>query len=190
MKLVAVALVGALAAPASADEVLPRPLRVPDVVSIARSRRAEITAARARARAAAQRPAIVSALEDPTVSLSIDHVPFNGMGLDYSVSFQQTFPLSRVRGHRERAARAAARREQASSERIALDVELDAAQAFWMLAEARATADITAQQAALADQLVKAATARYAANMGTQSDVLRAQIEVARLEAERKATAA
>jgi len=190
VKLVAVALVGALAAPASADEVLPRPLRVPDVVSIARSRRAEITAARARARAAAQRPAIVSALEDPTVSLSIDHVPFNGMGLDYSVSFQQTFPLSRVRGHRERAARAAARREQASSERIALDVELDAAQAFWMLAEARATADITAQQAALADQLVKAATARYAANMGTQSDVLRAQIEVARLEAERKATAA
>lgn len=179
-----------LAVPASADVELPRRLGVHDVVKLARAQRAEIAAAKARARAAGERPAIVSALDDPTISFSADHVPFSGMGLDWSVSVQQSFSLSRVRGHRERAARANLRRELATADRVALEVELDATQAFWMLAEARAAAEITKQQHALADQLVQAAVARYTANTGTQSDVLRAQIEVARLDAEQKATAA
>jgi outer membrane protein, heavy metal efflux system len=183
-------LIAVLATPASGDVALPDPLRVQDVVALARSRRAELAAAKARARAAGERPNIVSALDDATVALSIDHVPFNGMGIDGSVTFQQTFPLSRVRGNRRRAAEANVRREVAVSDQVALDVELDAAQAFWMLAETRATAEIVAKQHALADQLVKASTARYSANTGTQSDVLRAQIEVSRLDAEQRATAA
>jgi outer membrane protein TolC len=190
VKVLGFVLIAALATTATADVTLPSPLRAPDVVALARSRRAEIVAARARARAAGQQPAIVSALEDPAVSFSIDHLPFNGMGMDWSASFQQSFPLSRARGHRKRAAEANARRELAQAERVERDVELDAANAFWMLAEARAAAEITKQQKALADQLVSAATARYSANMGTQSDVLRAQIEVARLDAEQRATAA
>ncbi|HEY5946591.1 MAG TPA: TolC family protein [Kofleriaceae bacterium] len=169
---------------------LPQPLRVEDVVALARTRRAEIVAAKARARAAGYRPAVVSGLEDPIISLSIDHVPFNGMGVEGSVTFQQSFPLSHVRGNRKRGAEANARRELAEAERVARDVELDAAQAFWMLAEARATAEIRTKQRALADQLVKAALARYTANTGTQSDVLRAQSELARLDAEQRAAAA
>ena len=190
VKVLGLVLIAALATTAHADVSLPSPLRAKDVVALARTRRAEIVAANARARAAGQRPAIVSALDDPAVSFSVDHVPFNGMGLDWSASFQQSFPLSGVRGHRKRAAEANARRELAEADRVDRDVELDTAQAFWMLAEARATAEITKQQKALADQLVSAATARYSANMGTQSDVLRAQIEVARLDAEQRATAA
>ena len=190
VKVLGLVLIAALATTAHADVSLPSPLRAQDVVVLARARRAEIVAAKARARAAGQRPAIVSALDDPAVSFSVDHVPFNGMGLDWSASFQQSFPLSGVRGHRKRAAEANARREVAEADRVERDVELDAAQAFWMLAEARAAAEITKQQKALADQLVKAATARYSANMGTQSDVLRAQIEVSRLDAEQRATVA
>jgi outer membrane protein TolC len=190
VKVLVVLLIGLLAAPVSADVELPKPLGVQDVVKLARSRRAEIVAAKARARAAGERPAIVSALEDPIVSFSADHIPYSGMGLDWSATVQQSFPLSHVRRHRERGAQANARRQLAETDRVSLDVELDAAQAFWMLAESRATAEIVTQQHALADQLVKAAMARYSANMGTQSDVLRAQIEVARLDAEQKATAA
>lgn len=190
MKVFVLIIIGLFAAPASADVELPKPLGVQDVIKLARSGRAEIVAAKARARAAGQRPAIVSALEDPIVAFSADHVPYTGGGLNWNVSVQQNFPLSRVRSYRERAAQANARRELAGADRVALDVELDAAQAFWMLAEARASAEITKQQVALADQLVKAAMARYSANTGTQSDVLRAQIEVARLDAEQKATAA
>ena len=190
MRLLVLVLIGALAIPARAEVALPNPLGVKDVVTLARSRRAEIVAARARARAASQRPAIVSALDEPTVSLSIDHLPFNGMGVDGSATLQQNFPLSRVRGHRRRAAEANARRELAQAETVERDVELDAVRAFWMLAEARATAEITVKQNELADQLVKAAMARYSASMGTQSDVMRAQIEVSRLSAEQRATAA
>jgi len=190
VKVSALVLLAALGSTADADVSLPSPLRARDVVALARSQRAEIAAAKARARAAGQRPAIVSALEDPVVSFSVDHVPFNGMGMDWSASFQQSFPLSGIRGHRRRAAEANARREVAEAERVELDVELDAVQAFWMLAEARAAAEVTKQQKAVADQLVSAATARYSANLGTQSDVLRAQIEVARLGAEQRASVA
>lgn len=190
MRPLVVVLLCALGSPARADVALPAPLRVQDVVALARTHRSEILAAKARARAAGQRPAIVSALDDPTIMVGLDHVPFSGMGLDYSVRFQQSFPLSRVRGHRESAALAGARRELAEADRVTLDVELEAAQAFWMLAETRASAEITKQQHALAEQLVQAAIARYTANTGTQSDVMRAQIEVARLDGELKAAAA
>ena len=54
------------------------PLRLEDVPRIAREQREEIAAAQAqaRARAAEQCPAIVSALEDPMLSPAIDHYPY------------------------------------------------------------------------------------------------------------------
>lgn len=177
-------------APARADDGLPNPLRVTDVIRLAKSRRAEVLAARARASAAAQRPTIVSALDDPEIFPSIDHLPFAGGGADWSFTVEQRFPLSRVRGHRRTAAEANARRELAEVERTGLDVELEAAEAYWMLAELRDRAAILEQQSALADQVVLAATARYAANAGMQADVLRAQLEVDRIAGERRAVAA
>jgi outer membrane protein, heavy metal efflux system len=171
-------------------ETLPAPLRAADVGALAKTRRSEIVAAKARARAAGYRPARVSSLDDPTIAVSLDHIPFSGMGVEGNISFELAFPLSRVRGNRRRAAEAGARRELAVVERVELDAELEAVQTFWMLAEARATARIATQQLGLADQLVAAAMARYSSNTGSQSDVLRAQTERARLDAEQRATAA
>lgn len=184
------ALMCCVAGVAYAEAPLRSPLDAEDVASLARDRRAEIMAARAKARAAAQRAASVSALDEPTVSFSLDHVPFNMMGVDGNITLEQSFPLSRIRGNRERAALAGAKRDLADAERVVLDVELDALQAFWMLAQMRAAADIVKQQHALAKQLESAALARYSANTGTQGDVLRAQTEVARLAAEVRAVAA
>jgi cobalt-zinc-cadmium efflux system outer membrane protein len=133
---------------------------------------------------------MVSALDDPTISVSLDHVPFNGMGVDWSVTIEQAFPLSRVRGNRERAARAGARIARANADRVGQDVELDAVQAFWMLAQMRSEVRIVEQQLVVAKQLEAAALARYSANTGAQADVLRAQTEVARLAAEQRAMAA
>lgn len=175
---------------ARTEPELPGPLRVEQVVALAREHRSEVLASRARLRAAAQRPAIVSALDEPVVSASLDHLPFALHGVDASLTVEQTFPLSRVRGHRERAAQADVRRERANTQRVELDVELDAAEAFWMLAQIRANAEITQKQHGLAEQLVAAALARYSTNTGAQSDVLRAQVDVARFDAERRALAA
>ena len=134
---------------AHAETALPTPLRVDQVVALARDRRSEVLASRARVRAAAERPTIVSALEEPIVSASIDHLPFALHGLDASLTVEQALPLSRVRGHRQRAAEADVRRERANGDRVGLDVELDAAAAFWMLAQVRANAQITKLQHAL-----------------------------------------
>ena len=190
MRPVVFLLICCVAGVAYAEAPLRSPLRAEDVASLARGRRAEIAAARAKARAAAQRPAIVSALDEPTVSFSLDHVPFNMMGVDGNITIEQSFPLSRIRGNRERAALAGVKRELADADRVVLDVELDAVQAFWMLAQMRGAEDIVKQQHALAKQLEAAALARYSANTGTQGDVLRAQTEVARLAAEVRAVAA
>jgi outer membrane protein TolC len=164
-------------------EPLPSPLGLEHVLATARARRTEVVAARARARAFAQRPAIVSALEDPMITPSADHLPFRLHGADASLSVEQRFPLSRALGNRRRAAEADAQRASAEADTVALDVELEAASAFLMLDERRGMARILEDQRALAHQLVRAATARYASGAGAQADALRAEIEVARLDA-------
>lgn len=168
------------------------PVLMPDDVSrAAREHRAEVVAARARAAAADQRPAIVSALEDPVISPAIDHYPFemmeeeNGRRYDWSIAVEQAFPLSGVRGHRRRSAQADAARLNADAQRAALDVEWDALKAFFMLLEARNMRLVLDQQLTLARQVVDATRARYRAAGGTQADALRSEVELARLVAQR-----
>src|SRR5688572_14095578 len=113
-------------ATAVADVAVSDALELQGAVQIALRNRAELSAASARADALAQRPAIVGALEDPMVSPSVDHYPFDmpeeaggmeesgaGRRYDWSVSVEQRFPLSGVRGHRKDAASAEAQRAQA-----------------------------------------------------------------------------
>lgn len=170
--------------------ISPALLTIEQAVAFARENRAEIPAARFRARAAQQRPDIVSAPEDPMLSPSLDHYPFEmmegedtGRRYDWSVSLEQRFPMSRVLGHRRRAAEADATRLSAEADRTTLDVELDAAAAFLMLFERRGMLHVTQEQLTLGRQLVSAASARHASGQAGASDVLRAEVEVARLEA-------
>lgn len=161
----------------------PAILRLADAVSLAGERRDEIAAARARVRAGEARPAIVSALDDPMVSPSLDHLPFMFDGADVSVTVEQSFPLSGIRGHRRAAALADLDRLRAEAGRDTLDVGLQAAAAFLMLQQRRQTAALVAEQIAFARDVVTAANARYASGTAPQSDVLRAEVEVARFEA-------
>jgi outer membrane protein TolC len=162
---------------------LPSPLRLADVVGIAGERRAEIEAARARTLAAEQRPAIVSALQDPMVSPSLNHLPFMWSGADVSLTIEQQVPLSGIRGHRRASALADIDRLRAETGRVGLDVGLQAATAFLMLQERQLTQALLSEQVAFARDVVAAANARYASGTAPQSDVLRAEVEVARLEA-------
>lgn len=170
--------------------VLPRPLlaqpeaalTLGDVLRIASERREEVIAARSAIRAGEQRPAIVSALEDPMVAVSLDHVPFMGGGADVNVTVEQRFPLSSVRGERRSSALAELRRLRAEAERVTLDVQLEAVTGFLMLDERRRMTTIVEMQLVIARQIVVAANARYASGSAPQSDVLRGEVEVARLE--------
>ncbi len=163
--------------------VLPSPLGLGDVIQIAGARRDEIQAARARTRAGEARPAIVSALADPMVAPSLDHLPFMMGGADVSVTIEQQFPLSGIRGHRRASALADVDRLRADANRTVLDVGVEAANAFLMLQQRRRTQALVAEQLTFAGDVVTAANARYASGTAPQSDVLRAEVEVARLDA-------
>lgn len=181
-------LVGPLAglpAPAAAQpaSMLPSPLGLADAIRLAGERRDEIEAARALVRAAEQRPAIVSALDDPMVAPSLNHLPFMLDGADVSVTVEQAFPLSGVRGHRRTAALAEVDRARADRDRTALDVRVQAANAWLMVWERRRVQALVEEQLVFARGVVVAANARYAGGTAPQSDVLRAEVEVARLEA-------
>jgi cobalt-zinc-cadmium efflux system outer membrane protein len=167
-----------------AAEELPTPLRLHDVVSIAREQRAEIAAARSLAEAAAQRPAMESAIDDPMLMVQALHVPFRPAGFNGGVMIQQAFPLSRVLARRRVAAEHEARGVEAAIGTVELDVEFEAARAFFMLHEARRVLEILGTQQDLAEEIVAAATARYAAARGTEAEVLRAEAEKARIDAE------
>jgi outer membrane protein TolC len=158
-------------------------LTLADVMRIASKRRDEIQAARARTQAGEARSSIVSALEDPMISPSLDHLPFMMNGADYSITIEQQIPLSGIRGHRRTSALADVDRLRAETNRTTLDVGLEAANAYLMLQERRRTTALVNEQIAFARDVVSAATARYAAGTAPQSDVLRAEVEVARLEA-------
>lgn len=163
---------------------LPHPLHLNDALRIAQEQRAEIQAASARAEAARRRPAIVSALEDPVLAPSIDHKPVDEMmETDRSITLEQSFPLSRIRGHRRHVAEAEADRLRSEVDRTGIVVGLDAAQSFFMLNEKRRLLAIAQRQIELAGQVVKSAAARYGAGGSAQAEVLRAEIEQARLQA-------
>jgi outer membrane protein, heavy metal efflux system len=174
-----------------------------DVTEISLRNRAEISAVNARAEALAQRPAIVAALEDPMVSPAIDHYPFDmpeeegemgetsgGRRYDWSVTVEQRFPLSGVRGHRKAAAQADAQRARALAHGTELDVILETQRTFFMLVERRRMQGVLKEQLSLAQQVVSASSTRYASGVGSQADVLRAEVEVARVQASQHALAA
>jgi len=168
---------------AQTARVLPSPLRLGDVVRLASERRDEIEAARARIRAGEARPTIVSALADPMIAPSLDHLPFMLGGADVSFTVEQQIPLSGIRGHRRTAALADVDRLRAEASRTTLDVGIQAVNAFLMVQERRRSEALVAEQLAFARDVVGAANARYASGTAPQSDVLRAEVEVARLNA-------
>jgi outer membrane protein TolC len=175
--------ISARAATAQHARPLPSPLSLADVIRIAGERRDEIQAARARTTAGEARPTIVSALSDPMLSPSLDHLPFMLNGADVSLTIEQQIPLSGIRGHRRMSALADVDRLRAETRRTTLDVSVGAANAYVMLQERRRTAAFVNEQIAFARDVVSAADARYAGGTAPQSDVLRAEVEVARLEA-------
>jgi outer membrane protein TolC len=188
---------------AASESVYSDSLQLADAVSMAVRNRAEMAAANARAEAMAARPAIVGALEDPMISPSIDHYPFDmpeeedemgegggGQRYDWSVSVEQRFPLSGVRGHRRDAARADADRAKAQADNTQLDIALDVQRSFFMLLERRRMRSVLGEQQALAHQLISASSARYASGTGSQADVLRAEVEAARVRGAQQALVA
>lgn len=178
---------GATNAGAQSKEALPSPLRPDDVVTWAKTHRAELTAAKAKASALTETPKVVSALPDPMLMVSMDHLPFKLMGADASLLIQQDFPLSGILGKKKASAEADARAAGADVDRVALDVAAEALVAYLMVVERERMQAVLDEQIATAKDIVEATLARLEGGSGNAGDVVRARLDVARLTSERTA---
>lgn len=156
-------------------------------------RNPEVQEARHRFEAKRARAAQAGALPDPTIQYGVVNegrpVPLQTLGAagfsEVYVGFAQDIPFPGKRRLRERAAGDEATADEwayvATQRRIAAEV----AEAYRDLYTIQATADILERNGALVEQLARVATARYTVGHASQQDVLEAELEVTRLEAQR-----
>ncbi len=125
-------------------------------------------------------------LEDPVLSLEYARSPDTQMGVredmkSRGLTLSQVLPWPGKRERRETIARQAAAGEEASRERVRLNLRAEAKRAFIGLMLVREEAALLDLQDRLAAQAEGAVRARFEAGQGSQADVLRAQLERSRL---------
>lgn len=145
-----------------------------------------LAAARAEVSAARERVAPAGALPDPMLFLSYENDgPAFSLGQEpmtrLSLMAEQPIPWPGKLGAREKLAAADADVVEARLARIRLSVEAAVRRAAARLLEARELRDVTRAQGETWERIEAVTRNRYAAGMGTQQDVLRAQAERTRL---------
>jgi outer membrane protein, heavy metal efflux system len=149
--------------------------------------------AQARAEVAAERARIpqVGALPDPTLTLGIQNDGFKGIEVGtmetsfFNIMLTQPFYWPGKRGLREEVATLEAKRAEARLGRALLDVEARARRAWIGLLLVRGRIDLLEEEERLWAQAEHAARSRYESGQVPQSDLLRAQLERARLQQRR-----
>ncbi|HEX9893161.1 MAG TPA: TolC family protein [Gemmatimonadales bacterium] len=184
MAVVAIALVGA---PSRAvTQPVPVPLRLGAVYRDLEARSPMLRAASASARAAAARVGPVSRLPDPSLQLSTMNRDLPGFELNEplgmnQVQLMQMIPLGGRIGLATQAARARARAEEARIPEVVLTQRALAARQFYALYRIDRSVGVLKETRELIRKLERTAEAMYAVGSGRQPDILRAQVEIARM---------
>jgi outer membrane protein, heavy metal efflux system len=158
------------------DELLQTAEKSPDLV-----------AARAQAAAAAQQSTLAGALSDPVLALSYANdgwAPSLGQRDMSALQFMwsQAFPAPGKRKLRSARAESESQLEAARADATRRALRVAVKRAYALLRLSRGLLDLTRQQARLLAEVEGVVRARYAAGQGGQQDVLRAQIELTRVE--------
>ncbi len=191
------ALVGALAAPGKARAQTARPpetaaFTLADAYRLARARSPMLRAAGALADAAATREASAGRPPDPMLQVGIMNFSVPGFDTDMATSMapsiqaMQMLPWFGKLGLSERAAEQSTAMARADADEAWWEVRSRTAMAFYMIYEADRQLEVMRETLGLLADFEQVAKAMYAAGEGRQSDVLRAGVEVARMDAEIK----
>jgi cobalt-zinc-cadmium efflux system outer membrane protein len=176
-------LAAALASHAGAAEPSGERLRLDDVLAAAREANPEIRAARARARAAEHEPAQARAWDDPVLSWEAWNTPenFNVAEADNNIfRLAQRIPFPGKRRLAAASATEAARAMGHAADAVVLDVDVEVKRAYWSLWRAHERVAVYERERILAERFARTAEQRYAIGGVSQSDVLRAQVELTR----------
>lgn len=156
----------------------------------ARTRNPMLRAAAAVADATATREASAGLPPDPVIQLGIMNFSVPGLETNMptsmapSIQAMQMLPLFGKLGLSERVAEQSTGIAQASAEETWWEVRSRTAMAFYMIYEADRQLAVMHETFRLLQDFEKVAKAMYSAGEGRQSDVLRAGVEVVRMEAE------
>lgn len=185
--LLAAALTAADPAPLASDP------QVSALVAEALASSPEIGRAEAAARAEGARAPQVGSLPDPTLTLGIQNDGFNGIQIGtmetsyWQVMLTQPIPWPGKLSARASAARAQAGVAGAESARIRLATTAEVERAYVDLLLVRGQIALLAKLEVLWKEAEVMARTRYEVGQGTQSDLLRAQLERTRLQQRRVA---
>jgi outer membrane protein TolC len=177
---VAASLLGPLGARGEAEPTV----RLADLVAEARQRNPEVQAARDRSRAAALVAPQVSAYDDPTLTYEAWNIP-ESLRIDradnniFRISQKVPFPGKRTLSGRIAERDAEITRREADG--LELDVVTSVKRAYWDLWQAHEKVAIFSREKELTDRFARVASDKYAVGEISQSDVLRAQVELTRL---------
>jgi outer membrane protein, heavy metal efflux system len=180
----------AQAAPAGM-EALPADPTLRQLIDESLTARPEVKQAEATVSAERDRVPQVGALPDPVLSLGIQNDGFKGIQVGkmetsfYQVMLSQALPWPGKRGLREDVARLSATQAESSVSRLRLSTEADVRRAYLDLLVVRERLALLADLERLWLRSIGTARARYEAGDGAQSDVLRAQLELNRLQQRR-----
>jgi len=163
------------------------PLLPEDAVALALAHSPALAARQSRAEAMAAMPSQVGTMPDPTLSLNALNYPTDTFSNSQEAMTQQqigiglTLPFPGKLGLREQAAE---RDAQAAGQDVAeqrLMLARNVRTAWWNLFYLDRALDVVSRNQSLLRQLNTIAETRYRTGLGTQSDVLLAQVELSRL---------
>ncbi len=161
------------------------------LVAEALAKNPELIAVRGEAAAAAARVSPAGALPDPMITVGYENdgaAPSLGTEPMTRLAFvaQQAFPFPGKLDLAQKVAKADAGRAATRPERVALSIEGSVRRTYADLLEAREDLRLVDDQLQTWRDIEGVIRARYAAGMGTQQDILRAQSERTRLLQQRK----
>lgn len=181
-------------APLHAAQSQETPLILEDLIVEALERNPETQAALHRYEAARQGSQQQSALPDPMVSVGYSSVgrpyPLAGLGTqpmaNAGLMITQEFPAPGKRRLRAALAEQEAMALLRAARQVQLEVVSRLKQAYYRLAYTVQAMRNLSERAALLEDVLRVAEARYAAGLAPQDDVLRVQVEISMLETERE----
>lgn len=181
-----------LVAPALAQAPLPEaPPADPVLASLLRETLAEhpdLERAEATVQMDQERIPQAGVLPDPTLSLGLQNDGFKQLQVGkmetsfYSVAFTQPLPWPGKRDLRKQVAALGAEVSEGAARRVRLSLEAEVRRGYAALLLVRGQQALLAQQAILLTQAEQLARTRYEVGQGSQGDLLRAQLELTRLQ--------
>jgi outer membrane protein TolC len=187
-----VAAAASLAQPAPARAQLPATdATLEELLAETAAKNPEIAQSRAAVEVEARRVPQAGALPDPVLSLGIQNDGFRGIQIGkaetsfYWITATQAFPWPGKRGLREQVASFEQQQAEARLGRVHLSLEAQVRRAYLDFVLTRDQLALLIELQSLWQQAEAAARTRYEAGQAPQSDLLRAQLEQARLEQRR-----